>query len=220
VPTDARGVPIQSYLDWQKANPGGTTINQTPAQPAAPSPSQWDINNRIANSMGAPQQNWDAGRTGQGVYNSADIGAIEAMRRLNGPNPNPGPRITANMTGDQIAQMMMNNPNYRNPWTGQAGGGGGTTLNQTQAAAPNNWDAALAALSNPGKVTTPGSPYTPSGPPTYGGGNAAQNAFLANFRGVGRAAGGVPSAPDWGPWMTRAPNTGFVDTLRRLQGGT
>src|SRR6516225_3843779 len=161
VPTDARGVPIQSYLDWQKANPGGTTINQTPAQPAAPSPSQWEFNNRMLNSMGANV-------TGPGQQ----LGDIVGMRQLNnqmygrtGPTPNPS--VTANMTGDQIAQYMQNKPDYRNPWTGQAGGGGGTTLNQTQAA-PNDWDAALAALSNPGRVTTPGSPYTPSGPPTYG----------------------------------------------------
>jgi hypothetical protein len=29
----ATGQPIQSFQDWQKANPGGTTINSTPAAP-------------------------------------------------------------------------------------------------------------------------------------------------------------------------------------------
>jgi hypothetical protein len=32
----ATGKPIQSFLDWQQQNPGGMTINQTPAQPQAP----------------------------------------------------------------------------------------------------------------------------------------------------------------------------------------
>ena len=57
----ATGQPIQSFQQWQQQNPGGMSINATPAQPAPQQPNsgQWAMNNAMLNSMGQnlqPQQ--------------------------------------------------------------------------------------------------------------------------------------------------------------------
>lgn len=173
----ATGQPIQSFLDWQAQNPGGVSLNATPAQPAQSSPSQWAINNAILNSMGAQANHaalMSAAQSGLPPAQRSDVGDLHGLmsgvitgRALNGPNPNaPG------ATGTPSAAP------------------------QGAGAAPNNWQAALSALANPGRVTTPGAtvPMATGSQPS-GGINAA---FLSQA----------------GPNM----NQGFLSALRAIQG--
>ena len=50
----ATGKPIASFAAWQAANPGGTTLNSTPAQPAAPAPADAPQGGRTARSNSPP----------------------------------------------------------------------------------------------------------------------------------------------------------------------
>jgi hypothetical protein len=137
VPTDAMGRPIQSFLDWQKANPGGTTLNSTPAQPAqAPPPQTMRVPNPLA---------------GQPIYGGANPGSNGGWGSVyQGMQPQ---YLTGQMTPQQQQAPS-------------GGAGGGAT---GQSAAPNNWQAAINALANPGNPQTMGANvplvqgYQPSG---------------------------------------------------------
>jgi len=152
----ATGQPIPSFQAWQAANPGGVSLNATPAQPQAAAPP--------TNGAFSPQQagrllnatgQW--GLTGQGGNGMGGVNNQVALDRFN--------QLTAGYGAQPQASSV----------TGAQGGAaqGG--------AAPNNWQAAINALANPGHVQTMGAQvplvqgYQPSG-----GINAA---FLQNAQG-------------------------------------
>ena len=150
----ATGKPIQSFLDWQQANPGGMTINATPAQPQA--------------AQAAPSS--IAGVNTAGL-SPAGLASLQSTPGLYVPRTQPG--MMAGTPGSSTANFA----NVGNPTSFSGGGSGSapgvTSYNQgpvweaQQAAAPapaapqasgppNNWYAALNALSNPGNPTTQG----------------------------------------------------------------
>ena len=146
----ATGQPIQSFQQWQAQNPGGMSINATPAQPAPqpPNSGQWAMNNAMLNSMG---QQASQGGPSQQMNNVVDMRAQN--NAMYGVGLGPGGSVP--QPGAVAAQ--------------QGGGQGGG-----QGAAPNNWQAAINALANPGNPTTMGAnvPMQTGGQPA-GGVNAA-----------------------------------------------
>jgi hypothetical protein len=140
VPTNAAtGQPIQSFLDWQQANPGGTTINNTPAQPQQPQ--QQDV-----------MALRNAALTGQ-------PGAAMAYGANFAPQGSP-PGIQQ-MYGQNFAAFVPQG-NWRNAAPAAA-------PQPAPQAPPNNWQAALNALARPPTPVTPGATaplqqgYQPSG---------------------------------------------------------
>ena len=132
----ATGQPIQSFQQWQQQNPGGTTLNSTPAQPQAPQtyglqPSQ----------LAGPSALNPSGNQAFGMANWGGMMSPQARQ------------LYANQQFAQPGQMP-----------GQPGAAGAQA-----SAAPNNWQAAINALANPGRVTTQGATvpqvqgYQPSG---------------------------------------------------------
>ena len=120
-PTDAMGRPIQSFLDWQKANPGGTTLNSTPAQPAqAPQPQTMRVPNPLA---------------GQPIYGGANPGSGGWGSVYQGMQPQY-------LTGQTTPQPQA--PSGAQQGGGQGGGGMGAAPNNWGAAI-----AALANPGNP-----------------------------------------------------------------------
>jgi hypothetical protein len=129
----ATGQPIQSFLNWQQANPGGMSLNATPAQPqAAPQIPYSPPNNVMLGSSSG------SGPGGIGAGSPNTIGANLPVLNGFGP-PSQLPQAAAPQA------------------VPQAGG------------PPNNWNAAINALANPGRVTTQGANvplqtgYQPSG---------------------------------------------------------
>ena len=163
----ATGQPIQSFQQWQQANPGGVSLNATPAQP--PQTQQPDM-----------MALRNAALTGQ-------PGAAMAYGANFAPQGSP-PGIQQ-MYGQNFAAFTP-----QQNWQGNA-----TPAAAPQASAPpNNWQAALNALANPGKVSTPGATvplatgYQPAG--------GVNQAFL-NQAGAGQGM-----------------NTNFLSALRAIQG--
>lgn len=197
-PTDAMGNQIQSYQDWKTANPAGTTINNTQAQPQTQGKSLQDM----ISSFTPLQQQWWAGAPANekqmamqmyGVTGSGSGGGGTAQQAATGgsgggysPYPNAagggdtsafsqylrqqndilstpavdnsGQRGATNngpISDQNIAQMRANNQTL-NQLQQQASAPQQQAQQQQTNAAPNNWQAALNALANPGKVTTPG----------------------------------------------------------------
>jgi len=161
----ATGQPIQSFLDWQKANPGGMSINSTPAQPA-PAPARQAAPAASANPyLVGGGQNMSYINPGAGVV---------------GYGPQPG-----NGVG----------------WGGANVGGGGSPAAPAGPQAsgpPNNWQAAINALANPGRVQTMGAnvPLMTGSQPAGG----VNQAFL-NQAGAGQGM-----------------NQNFLSALRAIQG--
>ena len=90
-PTNAMGQPIQSFVDWQRQNPGGVSLNNTPAQPAQPANSgQWAINNAMLQSMG--RNAYKVNQQGQPDMGAgSDVINMGAMNdALYGAQPGPG----------------------------------------------------------------------------------------------------------------------------------
>jgi hypothetical protein len=167
-PTNAMGQPIASFQAWQAANPGGTTINATPAQPqAAPAsappaaglPSaqqsalgQWGpaINEMMTNAAAAqaamtPQQRAvqaqnDAMRQ-QMLQQQATVSAVQAG------NGGFGNMQGGAFNSGSYAPMQPQAQPAQQPAAAAPASGGG---------APNNWYAALNALANPGNPVTQG----------------------------------------------------------------
>lgn len=127
----ATGKPIQSFLDWQAANPGGMSINSTPQQAQAP-----------ARSLPA------LGSGARAMYD-AGYGDWSMLDPMLGHSSIPG----------QVAGQGQN----------VTGGMGGATAAPQPSPPPNNWQAALNALANPGNPQTMGatvpqvSGYQPAG---------------------------------------------------------
>ena len=115
----ATGQPIQSYQQWKQQNPGGLSINSTPAAPAAPQPQvpQYIYAPGGQISGGATARNMgvsDGNVPGQYIVNPA-----YAQQQQAAPQPQPQPQ-----------------PQASGP--------------------PNNWQAAINSLANPGNPTTMG----------------------------------------------------------------
>ena len=126
----ATGKPIQSFQQWQQQNPGGMSINSTPAAPAAPQ----QQGQYVMTSPGG-QMTGGANLSGMAGQN------IPAQYRYMPAPPQAAPQAAP-----------------------QAGG------------PPNNWQAAINALANPGNPTTMGAnvPLVTGSQPAGG----VNNAFL------------------------------------------
>jgi hypothetical protein len=149
----ATGKPIQSFQQWQQQNPGGLSINSTPAQPQAPAnPLTQAASPSGLNSMGLNPAAYAMGLQGPSAMNPSGNAALFA----------------ANWGGFM-------------PMGSQGGGGGGQPQAAPQAAPqasgpPNNWQAAINALANPGNPVTQGAnvPMVTGSQPAGG----VNNAFL------------------------------------------
>jgi hypothetical protein len=120
----ATGKPIQSFQQWQQANPGGMSINSTPAAPGA-----------------APQQQFGGSPWSPGGYGLGMNGANPQIARPGTPGSGGVPYF----------------PQASPPWPGQMQQQAPQAAPQAQAGgAPNNWQAAINALANPGNPTTMG----------------------------------------------------------------
>ena len=170
----ATGQPIQSFQQWQTQNPGGMSINATPAQPAQqaqPNSGQWAMNNAMLNSMGQA-----ASRGGPSQQMNDVINMRAQNNAMYGVGLGPGGSVP--QPGSVAAPQA----------TPQAG----------QGAAPNNWQASINALANPGNPMTMGAnvPMISGGQPAGG----VNNAFLQQA-GAGQGM-----------------NQGFLSALRAIQG--
>jgi hypothetical protein len=171
----ATGQPIPSFQQWQAANPGGMSINATPAAPAA------------------QQQTYG--------LQPSDLAGPSALN----PSGNQafGMSEWSGLMSPQARQL------YQNQQYAPPGSPRGTTYAnmgapQRQASAPpNNWQAAINSLANPGNPVTQGATvpqvqgYQPSG--------GINQSFL-NQRGYG--VGGTPQA---------GLNSNFMSALAALQ---
>jgi hypothetical protein len=156
----ATGRPIQSFQQWQQANPGGMNINATPAQPAPPT-----------TALLSPQLAMQG-------FGSRPVGG--GMVQDYGPNGAFGgqsiPYGSAHPAAQQQAPQAA--PQASGP--------------------PNNWQAAINALANPGNPVTPGATVPlQSGTQPAGGVNQA---FLQQA-GAGQGM-----------------NQNFLNALRSIQG--
>jgi hypothetical protein len=161
----ATGQPIQSFLDWQQANPGGTTLNSTPAQPqAAPAPAA------PGRGMLGGGMNYQGAGGQPGNYMAPQFGP--AMQSFMAG----GPMLYGNQQPAQAAPQAA--PQASGP--------------------PNNWQAAINALANPGRVQTMGAnvPLVTGSQPAGG----VNQAFL-NQAGAGQGM-----------------NQNFLSALRAIQG--
>jgi hypothetical protein len=168
----ATGQPIQSFQDWQKANPGGMSINSTPAAPAAQQTYGLQPSQLAGPSALNPSGNQAFGMANWGGMMSPQANQLYANQQF-APPGSPRGATYANMGATGGAQA----PQASGP--------------------PNNWQMAINALANPGKVTTQGANvpqvtgYQPSG--------GVNNAFLQQ---AGSGAG---------------MNTNFLNALRSIQ---
>jgi hypothetical protein len=146
----ATGKPIQSFQDWQAANPAGMSINSTPAAPAAP---QSNIPQFLPYSGGSGTGGAAGGENAQG---SGQVPG--GQQSLGGYQVNPAYAIQ--QAQQQYAQQQQ----------------GGAAPQAQASAAPNNWQAALSALANPGNPVTQGAnvPQATGSQPSGG----VNNAFL------------------------------------------
>jgi len=197
----ATGQPIQSFQNWQQANPGGMNINATPAQPqasaAAPSNPFANVqipqgqNTAVAQPFGGlGRQQWQALTPQQRLDASGPLGqyasGIAAM---------PSDPFVASHNNPSGRGMMVN---VGGLGFNQMGGQGAPQAAPQANAPPNNWQAAINALANPGNVQTMGANvpmvtgYQPSG--------GVNQAFL-NQAGAGQGM-----------------NQGFLSALRAIQG--
>lgn len=174
-PTDAQGNPIQSFLDAQAQHD------------AAPAPAQGTTLNSSPSS-GAQFP------TGSPLDRMQQAGAPPAQMQSAFSQMSP-------TIGGQT------NPNYAPSLMAMMGGAsGGSGAGAAPAAPPTNpvdmRQAYLTALSNPGKVTTPGANVPQSAPL---GTPSVLNSFLAAHPGGGGAGAGNYN------------NSGFFNTLNRLR---
>jgi hypothetical protein len=148
----ATGQPIQSFLDWQKANPGGMSINATPAQPQAPTGG-----GQVTGYAPGQATNYYSPTGGWGT--AIGQGPMQLSPATSAPTPQAAPQASGS---------------------------------------PNNWQAAINALANPGRVTTQGAnvPLMTGSQPAGG----VNNAFLQQA-GAGQGM-----------------NQNFLSALRAIQG--
>jgi len=204
----ATGQPIQSFQNWQQANPGGMSINATPTQPQAPAagPSNPFANVQIPQGQntaayqprgGLTPMQWQAltpaqrstaqgalGEVAAGVAATPSDSFVASHNNPSGGSPGAGAYLQG-LGATAFNQMASQGP----PQAGPQGGAG---------APPNNWQQAINSLANPGRVQTMGANvpmvtgYQPSG--------GVNQAFL-NQAGAGQGM-----------------NQGFLSALRAIQG--
>ena len=186
----ATGRPIQSFQDWMQQNPGGMSINSTPAQPAAQPQAQSPLQpvnvpqGLSQPAMGAPSvqgglQAWGAATPAQRV-----AAMPQAVYGTAGGNADKG-------SFGGLGPIGFTQAPGGGGQAPQAGGG-----QQASGGAPNNWQAALNSLANPGNPTTMGANvpqvtgYQPSGGVNQaflqqaGAGQGMNQNFLAALRGI------------------------------------
>jgi hypothetical protein len=180
----ATGEPIASFQQWQQANPAGVTINQTPSQPQAP-PSQ---------GFASMPPGWGAGlgltpqQTQARYYQQ--MGDQAAQAGLAGMQNGIGGNAATGAAMGNLAQQyyqMGQQPQQTAPQAAPQASG-----------PPNNWQAAINALANPGNPQTMGAnvPMMTGSQPAGG----VNNAFLQQ---AGSGAG---------------MNQNFLSALRAIQG--
>jgi hypothetical protein len=187
-PTDAHGRPIQSYQDAQTAHNAWAAAN--PAQMAAPT--SLNSNPSLPPKGSPARAMYDAG---YGDWSQLD--------------PSLGHSSIPQATGSDGMPAGQTNLGRGVTGTSWQGPGGGQGMPQQQAAPqtqsqqnPYDMNAAyLAALSNPGHVTTPGATVAQSAPPSNQSGVLQQ--FLANWGGNSKGAGNYD-------------NSGFINSLRGM----
>ena len=173
-PTNAMGQPIASYQAPQAQTVPGTTLNTSPSSGASSA--------FLQQTLGmTPQQQTAGGATPDQMLDLIFPGASTIAK-------NPSVMSSLGI----------------NPWGGGQGGGqqstGSTT---TQPSSGDYRQAALDALSNPGKVTTPGA-TVPESQPLGNQTPSVLQSFLASRQG-GQGAGNYS-------------NAGFFNTLNALKG--
>jgi hypothetical protein len=199
VPTNAMGQPIQSFLNWQQQNPGGTTINNTPAMPPqAQAPQLMDAASFQRLGQQAMQQAAINPQTGMAADPTA-FAQAQYYRQMAGsmqPQAVSGP----SGSGMGYSQVGMTHPATTQWWNPSSAPGAATQAAAGGGAggAPNNWQAAINALANPGNPVTPGAnvPLQTGSQPSGG----VNQAFLQQAQGR--------------PGM----NQGFLSALSAIQG--
>jgi hypothetical protein len=152
----ATGQPLPSFQQWQQQNPGGMSLNTTPAAPAAPQPQQMVLRQTNPGGMLPSGENYGSQTP---TYIPAQYQYMPAPQQQQAPQAAP--------------QAQASGP-------------------------PNNWQAAINSLANPGRVQTMGANvpqvtgYQPSG--------GVNQAFL-NQAGAGQGM-----------------NQNFLSALRSIQG--
>jgi len=151
----ATGKPIQSFQQWQQANPGGMSINSTPAQPAAQQTYGLQPSQLAGPSALNPSGNQAFGMANWGGMMSPQAQQLYANQQFAPPGSAPGTTY-ANMGAGGGQQQAAPQPQPSGP--------------------PNNWQAAINALANPGNPTTMGAnvPLVTGSQPAGG----VNNAFL------------------------------------------
>lgn len=180
-PTDAQGNPIQSYTDAQAAHDAWQPTQAAPAQGTTlNSNPNWAVQNAMLDSMG---RNASRVTTQGGASNDPQTASdVIRMRGMLGPNPN----------GDNTGQTGSIIP----------GAAGAQPVAAPQTNPVDMRQAYLTALSNPGKISTPGA-NAPQAPPL--GQPSVLDSFLAAHPGGGGAGAGNYN------------NSGFFNTLNQLR---
>jgi hypothetical protein len=189
-PTNAAGAPIQSYLDAQAQHnawqPPASTPSSTPGTTLNNTQQWW--NNLSQPSLMNPSGNAALGMANWGAF--------------------MGPQAAIDQASPGFLQPGMQG--YQGGATGAAAPGAG-------AAAPQNpvdmRQAYLTALSNPGKVATPGAQILP-GTSMTGPVGSSQPSVLQAFLAAHPQGGSAPGAGPGG-----FSNAGFFNTLKQLQAG-
>ena len=181
-PTNAMGQPIASFQQWQAANPAGTTINQTPAQPQVQSSSP---------------------NFAQGVYSPNYLSSLPqaTQQALQSRQSVPLSALSGGVGGGSDAAglgMLLGMPSSAFDLPGQAAAP--QAAPQAASQAPNNWYAALNALSNPGNPVTKGATvpqaqgYQPAGGVNQAFLNQAGAGMNQNFMSALAAIQGRPQS--------------------------
>jgi hypothetical protein len=174
----ATGQPLQSFQQWQQQNPGGMSINSTPQAPQAPSPMAGYNQARSAAEMGAPSN----------LASAYQMGDQQMSQMMSDMAANP------NLAQQRYGNLPMFNQMLQQTQQGQGAAGG----QQGSGAPPNNWQAAINALANPGNPVTRGA-----------------NVPLATGT---QPAGGVNQAFLQQAGAGQGMNQNFLSALRAIQG--
>ena len=157
----ATGQPIPSFQQWQAANPGGMSINATPAAPAAPT---------APAAPQAPAPIHGVGGLQPGQYDGSNgLPTGQPMQFARATDPSGMPNGMTSLGRGVVGPSWQPTPAAPQQQTPQAAA-------PQASGAPNNWYAALNALANPGNPVTQGATvpqvtgYQPSG--------GVNNAFL------------------------------------------
>jgi len=169
----ATGQPIASFQQWQQQNPGGMSINATPAAPAAPT---------APAAPQAPTPIHGVGGLQPGQYDASNgLPAGQPMQFAHATDPSGMPWGQTSLGRGVTGSTWQPTPAAPQQQTPQAAA-------PQPSGPPNNWYSALNSLANPGNPVTQGANvpqvtgYQPSG--------GVNNAFL---QAAGSGAGMNPN---------------------------